>query len=227
MGESNRESIIDRIRAILSKTESRGASEAEAATALEMAQRLLIKHNLDMAEIVDIQTDDDPVTEETLFGTVGAKGWRASLANVIGKAMFVKIITQGQRAISFIGRPENVGSVMEMYQWVAPQLEVMAGEMVAQYPNRWGRRSYATAVRHGMVSTISDRLQETMREQQAQTVGVTALVVQYDAENETFAKENHNLVTHRVSIAPKGYNDGKIAGREVSLTPGSRQIGVT
>ena len=46
-----RAKIIERIRALLNMEQSKGATEAEAATALNLARRLMEKYALDMAAV--------------------------------------------------------------------------------------------------------------------------------------------------------------------------------
>lgn len=51
------ESILSKINALLAKTVENGASEAEANTAIEMAQRLMEKHMIDESQLADHALD--------------------------------------------------------------------------------------------------------------------------------------------------------------------------
>jgi cobalamin biosynthesis protein CbiD len=51
------ESITSRIRALLARTEERGATEAEAATAAAKAQELMLRYGIELAQIAEAQVD--------------------------------------------------------------------------------------------------------------------------------------------------------------------------
>lgn len=51
--------VIEKLRAILKKTEERGATPAEAETAFRMASRLMAEHNIEMAELDGTEGPDD------------------------------------------------------------------------------------------------------------------------------------------------------------------------
>src|SRR5215471_17210395 len=57
MKEPDREALLDRIQALLSKTVERGATEAEAQAALAAAQRLMDAHNIELAQVLDHDPD--------------------------------------------------------------------------------------------------------------------------------------------------------------------------
>jgi hypothetical protein len=50
--------IVERLQALLNKTTENGCTEAEAQTAMEAAQRIAIKHNLDLAQVLSSSKDD-------------------------------------------------------------------------------------------------------------------------------------------------------------------------
>lgn len=234
--QDDRDNIIDKIQALLAKTPARGASEAEATEALKMAQRLLTKHNLTMAE-VEAQggKGGSPVTGGALKTTTE---WQMFLAGAIAKHMFVSVVrswgmynTRGGvehgPILCFIGRLDNVRVVAELYRWVEPQFVRIPRE-AALAEGRELKRSvkWIRSFRMGMMVRVNDRLREAAAEDAAQDVRVTALVVRHDDENLAYQKERFGYLEDAEvkEIDHRAYGKGARAGEEVSLTPSSRQV---
>ena len=124
----SKQKILDRVAALLAKTEDRGATEEEAQAAIAKAQELLLKHGLDMDE-VDLggdekkpePTEDDVVKERVPFGkrkdgvekkTMQEWQWRVLkvLANNFRCTMYFKTDwrTRKPYAMMLAGLPEDV-----------------------------------------------------------------------------------------------------------------------
>jgi len=57
--QEKRTALLDKISALLAKTEQNGCTEAEAASAAEMAQSLMAKYGLSLSEIQAIESPED------------------------------------------------------------------------------------------------------------------------------------------------------------------------
>lgn len=122
--------LRDRVAKLLALADAPG-SEAEGATALAQAQRLLLRHNLTLAQFGAEQRSRDGVSLEV----VGA--WRRLLLGVLSiESLCVAIVATpvegGTPTVWLFGRPENVEAVQEMYAWIIPQLERLAAEREAE-----------------------------------------------------------------------------------------------
>jgi hypothetical protein len=232
---TDRDSIIEKVQAMLAKVPERGATEAEAATALEMAHRLLVKHNLSMAEVETITEEAGQVVEECDLG-IGANGallrntrqsWQGALATVIGRHFFVQVLCFHGTLI-FIGRFDNVATVRELNAWIVGQVSRLALEAcheegrVARYEKTWIR-----SCRIGIVMRIHERLEAMVAARAAGDVKMRALVVRYDNENAKYVKDRYG----RPKSAPpvRGLNLEAVAagletGDSVSLHPASQQV---
>ena len=238
--DKRRNDLIDKIRALLSKTPDRGASESEAIEALKMANKLLLKHGLSMAEVGDVGVPAGGwvVQEWTTMRAAGQgrkgvrtgkPGWQGNLAAAIGQSFFVKVLFASKSgAILFVGRPDNIAVVRELHEWTVNQVTRLALRACKGsgrnpvYEPTWMR-----SCRLGMVNRIGERVADAVAEAQSQDVKITALVVQYAQENKTYIADKIKFVETRDRrdqydsvAAAVGYQ----AGNRVSINPASRQV---
>lgn len=235
MTDDSRGNIIDKIQALLAKVPERGATEAEAASALEMAHKLLLKHNLTMAEVEEVELPGESLVVEehesamAADGTPrrGSAGWQGVLATSIGRHFFVRIVAQGG-VLMFIGRKDNVATVRELNSWVVKQVARLALDAChedgreARYEKTWLR-----SCRLGIVARINERLVELVAEQAARDVKVRALVVRYDDENKRYIRDKYGRLGRGTAfdgLHHGGYVAGREVGDRVSLSPESRQV---
>src|SRR3990170_1711561 len=109
------DNILEKIRALLRLAGDGAATEAEASLAMERAQALLLKHNLDMA---DIDVKEEGFSFEVLDEefNIGKADWRSNLLGVIARQNFCRVITHRAfgRHPSIIGRKYNIEVVQEL-----------------------------------------------------------------------------------------------------------------
>lgn len=126
--------IVDRIRKLLKvAAHGSGATEAEAATALEMAQKLLLKYNLESVNMdADGQARAEPIDHESISLT--NEDCRRGLLRAVADANFCRVIgiqlsaadhykTWIQATVYLVGKPTNRAAVIEMFNWVLAQIE--------------------------------------------------------------------------------------------------------
>lgn len=233
---TDRDSIIEKVQALLLKVPERGATEAEAATALEMAHRLLVKHNLSMAEVETITDGAGQVVEERECAVAaggkprrGSGGWQGILATVIGNHFFVRVLgVPGSGILVFVGRPDNVATVRELNFWIVRQVSRLALDAcheegrVARYEKAW-----LESCRIGILARINQRLGEMVAARAAEDVKIRALVVRYGGENEQYVKDRYGKTEYgpeQSGLHPDGYEAGLETGDSVSLHPASQQV---
>jgi hypothetical protein len=107
---NTKESIMGKIKALMAKTTDNGASEAEAANAMKMAQRLMAEHAIEAAEIVDTS---DPVNLFGEFPVTEAKSLPShivAIIPVIEETYAVKVVVRQQMAQNLsTGRHHQAG----------------------------------------------------------------------------------------------------------------------
>lgn len=233
--DSVRDNLIEKIQALLSKVPERGATEAEATSALEMAHKLLLKHNLSMAEVEEIKRpEESQVIEEQEYAVAadgtprkGSAGWQGILATVIGKQFFVRVLS-ARGMLYFVGRPDNVAIVRELNAWVVRQVAQLALEACYEdgreprYEKVWMR-----SCRLGIVARINQRLADMVAAHAAEDVKIRALVVRYNDENTKFVEDRYGTLSRgqgQTDIHYGGYTAGQEVGDRVSLSPASKQV---
>jgi hypothetical protein len=161
------ENILTKIRHLFAMAEHEGSNENEAGIALEKAQELLLRHNLTRATIA-------ATSEATTGPSMGAVklhedsgyDWRKTLLHVVAKNnLCVTIGHPSERSHTLIGSQDNVRSVLEMYYWVAEQLERLALDGFKAYKLRGGSEKPATfkaGFFRGAVITINNRLEKPL-----------------------------------------------------------------
>ncbi len=131
MAQADIETIIRRIAHLMNRTEARGATPEEAATAAARVQALLLKHNLDMATVQAKTGDKSEYTKDWFrFHPKKAGGyiacWR-QLAGAVAGGNFCRVVSVVGTGDGFIvGEQVNVAAVVAMYNRLQDTLERMA-----------------------------------------------------------------------------------------------------
>lgn len=219
-----KESLISLIQKLLALSKS--PNENEAALAMAKAQELLLKYNLDMAEIKTStpddagNNDDAGLTNEPIDfdGDDKYSPWERRLISVISSANLCKIVLCGN-GVHVLGRKVNVYSVVTMYNWIEPQVIRLAKESGFI---RGDKTSYIL----GICETIDKRLQDNMISYQVNH-NCTALVVNIKDELSKYIRSEypHTGTARPVSIKSYGaYSSGKADGNKVSIHNAGSQI---
>jgi len=119
------DNVVERIRKLLRLAEDAGATEAEAASALERASALLLRHNLTMDQVAVTGGDALPVTEQPIH-TGWAGSWRGTLLAILARHNLCSPLVSRQGKVDtvvVVGRPANVQATHALYDWIAAQLE--------------------------------------------------------------------------------------------------------
>lgn len=148
MTNENLEKIKERIQKLLNMTAEKGCTEAEAQTAMEMAQVLLIKYNLEMEEVMAHQDEKDLAIEmcREFYAVAGNFNWHKYLACYIAKhnmchgvikgykrQVFGSILEDTGYGVYVFGRRANVQATKIMVEWISIQLEYLATVATRDY----------------------------------------------------------------------------------------------
>ncbi len=224
--------IEERIRALLALGNDAGATEAEASLAMERAHALLLKHNLDMAEVEasGSPTDATTVVDEEFSYRYSDK-WRPSLANVVAKHNYCRVINTGHNTLRFIGRPHNVRVAMDMSRWLMGQVADLTFERwaieagVFQQTGDASQQDWKDGFAFGVVNRLAERLKEQKAHEEGQYENVRALSMDLASENQSFMDSVYGRLTHtRVSFNGQAYNVGTRAADGISISPSGRQV---
>lgn len=106
--DNTTDSIIKRIKKLLILANNSGATEAEAKNAMAMAQRLMTKYNISVANVGDDNTKQN-IRHEEYFTRKGSLNPADKEITVILKRFYkVKILFNGGRGLVMVGTPENI-----------------------------------------------------------------------------------------------------------------------
>jgi len=234
------EKVVDKIRKLYAKAESckeiGNQEEAEAFAA--MVNKLLIKHNLDMAVVEWSQrNEEDPIEKVWVdFKAYGLKTkrqrqqWSEMLGEIIAKAHFCKYMVMGRsNKICFIGHKSNRQVVEYLFVTMCRLAQRMGKKAYADY---WKdskvqgkisfRPGFKSAWLHGFIKGLNLRFK---KERKAVDVpsNTTALVrlnqiltvVDEWIKKNTETKKASSLNQFRYNS--EGFSRGEKAAHEISL----------
>jgi hypothetical protein len=111
--------IVEKIRKLLRLARDNGATEAEAGTAMAMAQKLMMQHNIDHVEDV---VEQHAVRGDWKNYEVDKK-WQQTLGSAIAhlySCRFIMVKQTGQ--VQFVGKASNVLVAFDTLEWVTEQI---------------------------------------------------------------------------------------------------------
>lgn len=215
------ENIKTKIKKLLDLSE--GAKEIgsleEAANAAEKAQGLLMKHNLSMAEIKDIEISD--IGHAQIMGGdfnfEKREGlWTPTLmGNLCEHNLCRTLISKAGSQISkltVIGEEQNVSMVMDMFISLVALARHLERTHWSKYQGLEKRGKFRRGFLMGFSIGIGDQLRNSLARLKAQSEGVTALVhVSSEAVN-NYVNNNFALSRKRIRSGGTSSNDGLSRG---------------
>ena len=213
------ENVVELIKKLLALSKS--PNEHEAALALSKAQELLLKHNIDMAEIKTDQTgpnlEVEMLNESVDFDHYQA--WQGTLLNCIAKRNFCHCV-QAHGLVQILGRKANVRVIVELYNWVEPQIIRMAKESGYKAGEK-------NAYIMGLLKTLAAKLDEQRAEFHEANPTSRALVANVQSDSDDWFKKCYPRTQkgRSVRLTDVGaYEHGKVDGNGLSVNGSSRQV---
>jgi hypothetical protein len=146
--EKNRESIVDRVRKLKAQAESAETigSENEAQAFAALMQRMMVEHKIREDELKTPEKKPEPIVENWSSGLASNDPsrpekvrlrcrveWIESLASVVARAHYCKILIGGAAAVCFVGRKSD------------SEAAVVAFELMIDAASAFGRKEYFKA----------------------------------------------------------------------------------
>lgn len=235
----DKDEVIDLIQKCLRLSESPNENEAEAA--LGKAQELLEKYNLTMEQV---RLADDGTPPPELISQdiqVGGSKWRKHLLFYIARNNFCSVVLSQNGIVYLLGRTPNVAAVLEMANWVMPQLDRMSTEEASkikgvyldpvtqtfQRVSTTSKRGFRNDFLWGAIKRIDERLKESRQKRVDISPDTKAMVISVETELRAFISSQfphlHKTGTS-IRTSSKGYSTGYEAANGVSLVGPSRHI---
>lgn len=235
--------IIDQLRNILNKTVENGATEAEAANAAAIAQKLLLKHRLTMADLAESASDSQAEVKFDFgehFRDEGVEAgnriaqWKITLFGGVCRAngcepIFYSHSTsrggRGSRGEKFhkmvvIGEEKDAVLVKAFYINLRDTIESMAKRNQPRGLGKGEGKRWANSFKLGACHAIYWRLQDAMKEavQENRESGTTSTaLVRLDNQEEalaTYMKAKHPNLKKRLSSSTSVYSEAYSQGRQ-------------
>lgn len=204
-------------------------SEAEAATAAALLNKLLLQYNLSMDEIDMSERPVDPVGHEVISGfeykSIGGE-WENRLTNVLCKHNLCHSYVYGSsyKRLLIVGRREN----MELVKWMLAMLKerYVAFSKTAykaykesreyvytRYSKDRFQRSYLLGCAEGLDEKLTAEREREKKQDEKFATQVNALVVQSDGALKAYVAEQFGETGHRTGGRTNAYS-ARQAGRE-------------
>jgi hypothetical protein len=213
----NTEAIYDKVQAILDRANHPNTPQAEAETALAMAQRLMMKHGLEESAFAKAQDRDENIVTEII--EVGGK-WqlrRLSLASAIAKANSVacyrSIAWRDGVEIKTLVVYGTAGDIFAVKTLFA-SADLLASRVIPK-----GDRSFRNAWWLGFASGVREVLTKSKNEVIAEQGVGTGLVLADKfkrADTEMRSKVKLRSAGYSRYSSGSGYSAGRSAGRAFS-----------
>tara|TARA_Y100000034_G_C6864219_1_gene393679 strand:- start:107 stop:844 length:738 start_codon:yes stop_codon:yes gene_type:complete len=239
--QKKRDNKIEQIKKLLAASHDT-ANGNEAAVAAQMAQRLMIKHAISMADLDEHERSViDPLGESAI--KVGNTGWAINLAWVLGSHCNVSVLRCGRWNGVFAqayGHQSDIEIWQYLYSIARKEVERLTKEY-RKHPDVqqwcWRKEKYivdrklTSQYRTGLVMGLQSKLNEQKREATVVNTEATALVLQDRAKvaEQYMRSKNGRVGTWSSSVG--GSNQGYRDGKKISLNAGlngsraPRQIG--
>jgi Protein of unknown function (DUF2786) len=235
----NRNSIVEKIRALLSKTTERGCTEAEMLAALDKARAMMDAYDVSDA---DLQlAKDEAAVLHAESDPHDAHGIKWQLSCEVGRFCNVQVYRKSREpGLKFIGMPSDVAFAVWLLDTLADHVFTeLYGHLIGCCAPRSERRVIIRSFVEGACERISERLAElTTRSEKARTIKGRELVVIKDTAIKTFMEEQGIRLRTYSGHASSNINEAARAaggaagnrasfGRPVNGSTGALRIGRT
>ena len=207
------EKVIAKIQKLFARKESNFAAEAE--TALLMAQKLMLQHNISIADIPEAHEQE---VVETAVKRSQTPTWHGAIADIIARNFRCKIMWRiscktGKRVryVVFIGLTDDVAVVSEAYSYAIALVRYNMRCIKKSQPQ--ATTAYANTYIMGFIDGLEAKFQEQVERESWGLVLVTPALVQAKFDS-LHPVEQKNVgrkaqCDNNPRVYKKGYQDGR------------------
>lgn len=212
--------IVEKIKKLLTLAADKAATEDEAATALRMAQGLMLKHQIDEAQV----TAHSPQLAKALHKKHPLQKHELTLAAAAAYLFgcTVLVYDKGKSGYSFYGRPDNCEAASETLLFLCNQVERLYKANLSSGLTKAMRAEYRRTFKWACASRVHTRARDLVNNPQAmaKSIGSTALVVSGHYKNLLAEAEAAMPLAKAMKMSGSygsGSADGHAAGDHVRL----------
>lgn len=227
MTERNLSAIAEKVRKMLRMGQANsGASDTEAAFAMEAAAALMLKHGIQVS-LDDDATDIKAIKGEPLWQY--DETWHRGCGVAAGYLYSCRVLFYGSRGISFVGRPDNIDACQQTMQYLVAEVERLYKVNLPKGLSKEDRAEYRRTFKYSCGRRLAARawaILETLRNDDAKAIAATgsrALVIvqSVDAQladiDAMLKAEGVKTITVKAKKLGRGTFDGQKAGNTVQL----------
>jgi len=197
------EKIINRIKKMLALANDLAATEGEREAALRAAYSTMTKYNIGMATVAQHGAPEARIDfDNQSFSWM----WAKQVNGIIGKLFFCKVligrkINGTQVEYHFIGKESNAMTAAVMADWIVKSI-LKEGRKLYKENTSPGMRAFAM----GAMARLGTRVDELIKQEQAQATPGTALVLvdlyrTEETANDEFVNERYGELRKSRSVA--------------------------
>ena len=216
--------ILDKVKKLLNLAEDKGASEGEVDNAMRMAHALLVKHNLSMADIDELDKDDF-LEQDVVFKN---RPWVRRTVSSICKLYFCEYMVhmfdkRHRTRHTVIGRESNVVTAKCIAEFVVRNIALSA-KKARKLENKDSRfeRSFCEGASIRVVYRVFEILEASKQDKEP---GKGLMVIDaYQAavaENNEYMQQNHNtreiMSRSKNDQDKRGLEQGDEHGKRINL----------
>jgi hypothetical protein len=222
------EKVTDKIRKLYRLANDKGATENERNVALEMAQRLMLQHN-----IQDVQ--DEKIVEAIKgewMNVDRGELWEMYVASAAAKLFNCRSVVRAKLGShQFVGKPENIEAAGETFLFICAQIEVLYKEALKSWAgslDKRGRAELRKTFKQACAIRVAHRVDEIVARARNDIPAHMALVVVDQSLAAADALISGLRMVKRKTSYGIGSQMGNLAGDRVQIQGGvgeMRKIG--
>lgn len=219
--------ITNKIRKLFALAHDKGATEAEAARAMELATRLMLEHGVSRETLEDTE---DRVGHGEWGDLEGDDDWRWFCVHAATTLYGTRVVSSTNKTqLYFVGRKDNIAATEMTLAWLLDQVEFLYKAALPRGMSKRDRADYRRNFKRACALRVYSRACEIVRNLQDKgTEQSTALVVQdyrktLDAEADDFIQNKLGLGEGKkgraikLNVSSRGTWEGYAAGGKVQL----------
>lgn len=222
-------SAIDKVRKLMEFSTENGATESEVENALKLAQKLMLKHNLEMGDIKSTVNDIDV----TIIPCTWKKGTESKLflhdlLSAVAEAFACKVIRSGssiQRLYKIVGLKEDREMTESTFNKILPQVRHLTKVRFKESDKSLSAVRFTISYQAGFISGLTEKLATDKAQlmkskdgKQFELIVVTkeGLIADYIADKMKIKESERKFKINR-SAFQKGKEDGSDKGLNEKL----------
>lgn len=218
---------LDRVKKLLNLAKDGGATEGEAASAMEKARQIMADNNLTMAQLEASGQDAGEGSKRLKSGLKGKAlyKYQQALMQTIADTNFTAVMVDSvyrngrymDTGYTLIGREANVAAVLNMFEYLNASLERIVTPHLASNSQRLSR--WAVSFKEGAAQRLRERLRERHEaELKAQSDKARASQAAQPASSGTSAGNAMVVVMEDFAQAERDANEDLRMNRPAGMT---------